>query len=255
MTRQYHIDIDKKAAQGATVALLPGDPFRCEPIAEEIDKVYGGGFERLAWRREFRTFLCKVNGKSVLVTSTGIGGPSTSIAIDELAQVGIKSFLRVGTCGSIQKNISVGDVVITSGAVRLDGASTHYAPIQYPAVPHFDILSSLVEGAKEAEVKYHVGVTASSDTFYPGEGRDDAYRKYIIKDVRLNKEEWQNLGVLNFEMESSTVLTLTSSMGLKGGCITGVVNTAGKGTVLEKDLKKGEENAIRSAVASLKLII
>ena len=154
-------------------------------------------------------------GEKLLITSTGIGGPSMSIVIDELAQLGIQTFIRVGTTGAIQDYIDIGDVIITSGSVRLDGASTHYAPIEYPAVAYYEALNALVEGAKKVKVKYHVGITASSDTFYPGEERKDSFAKYVLRRFQGATKEWQKLHVLNYEMESSTVLTLTSSMGLK----------------------------------------
>ncbi|MDO8140400.1 MAG: uridine phosphorylase, partial [Candidatus Brocadiales bacterium] len=169
MSNVYHLDLDKKKIQGAKIALLPGDPFRAQIIADKISEIYGTVNEKLAWKREFCTYLAEIKGKKILITSTGIGGPSTSIAIDELAQLGIHTFIRVGTTGAIQDHINIGDVIITSGSVRLDGASTHYAPIEYPAVAHYEALNALVEGTKKVKVGYHVGITASSDTFYPGE--------------------------------------------------------------------------------------
>ena len=229
MTRVYHLDLNEEKIKGAKIALLPGDPFRSESIASIISDKFGTGIEKLAWRREYCTFLAEIKNTKVLVTSTGIGGPSTSIAIDELAQLGVDTFIRVGTTGAIQKDIEIGDVIITTGSVRLDGASTHYAPIEYPAVAHHDIVKALIEGAKRTAVKYHVGVTASSDTFYPGEERNDSFTKYVLKRFQGSTEEWRKLNVLNYEMESSTVLTLTASMGLWGGCVTGVVNRACRG--------------------------
>lgn len=248
----YHLNLTKSQISGAKIALLPGDPFRVPEIAKEVKKQYRGEIKELAWKREYRTFLCYVENKPILITSTGIGGPSTSIAIEELAMLGIETFIRVGTTGAIQKNIRPGDVIITSGSVRLDGASTHYAPIEYPAVAHYGIVNALIEGARKAKVEYHVGITASSDTFYPGQERYDSFTKYVPKKFQGSMKEWQELNVLNFEMESSTVLTLTSVMGLKGGCVTGVVvNRVRKESISKDDLIAGEQNAIRVAVASL----
>ncbi len=251
MSNVYHLDFDEKMSQGAKIAVLPGDPFRSETIASMISGQFETGMEKLAWKREYCTYLTEISNKKILVTSTGIGGPSTSIAIDELAQLGVETFLRVGTTGAIQPNINLGDVIITTGSVRLDGASTHYAPIEYPAVAHHDIVKALIEGAKRAAVKYHVGVTASSDTFYPGEERNDSFTKYVLKRFQGSTEEWRRLNVLNYEMESSTLLTLTSSMGLKGGCVTGVINRASRGRITKNALKKGENVAIRVAIAAL----
>jgi len=255
MSTVYHLDLDKKKIRGAKIALLPGDPFRSQIIAEIISETYGTVNKKLAWKREFCTYLAEIKGKKLLITSTGIGGPSTSIAIDELAQLGIGTFIRVGTTGAIQDHINIGDVIITSGSVRLDGASTHYAPIEYPAVAHYEVLNALVEGAKKAKVKYHVGITASSDTFYPGEERKDSFSNYVLRRFQGATKEWQKLHVLNYEMESSTVLTLTASMGLKGGCITGVVNKIGMEKITKESLKTGQENAIRAAIAAVECLL
>lgn len=251
MAKVYHLDLDKKLIKGAKIALLPGDPGRSPVIAEEISRTYGKGYEVIASKREFTTSLCRVGKENILVTSTGIGGPSTSIAIDELAQLGVKVFIRVGTTGAIQDYIKNGDCVITTGSVRLDGASTHYAPIEFPAVADHFVTSALIKGAVEAGVKYHLGVTASSDTFYPGEERLDSFREYKLRRFRGATDEWKALGVLNYEMESATVLTLTASMGLKGGCVTGVVNKGSTGKITGTALKIGERSAVRAAVAAL----
>lgn len=255
MAKVYHLDLDKRSIRGARIALLPGDPKRSGLIADEISKVYGGHAERLASKREFSTCLARCGGLNVLVTSTGIGGPSASIAVDELARLGVRTFIRVGTTGAIQKDIKAGDVVITTGAVRLDGASTHYAPLEYPAVADFAVVNALIAGAQKAGVRYHAGVTASSDTFYPGEERGDSFRKYVIKRLQGSAMEWRNLHVLNYEMESATILTMTASMGLMGGCITGVVNRAGGGAISERDLRLGEKNAVMAAVFALEGIL
>ena len=255
MANVYHLDLNRKMLQGAKIALLPGDPARSEKIAKYISTVYGKGFKRLASKREFFTHLADTGKAKVLITSTGIGGSSTSIAVDELAQVGVTTFIRVGTTGAIQDYINIGDCIITTGAVRLDGASTHYAPIEYPAVAHYKVVNALIEGAKKSRVRFHVGVTASSDTFYPGEERKDSFRKYTLRRFRGATLEWKMLNVLNYEMESSTILTLTASMGLKGGCVTGVVNRGGVGKITKGPLVKGEGAAIKTAVAALEWLV
>lgn len=254
MPKVYHLDLEKKDIKGAKVALLPGDPGRVEGIASAVASEYAATFKKLASKREFTTFLSSFKGNNLLVTSTGIGGPSASIAIDELAQLGITTFIRVGTTGAIQNFIKNGDCVITTGSVRFDGASTHYAPIEYPAVADHYLTAALVKGAEAAGVKYHLGVTASSDTFYPGEERTDSFRKYEMRRFRGVTEELRALHVLNYEMESSTVLTLTASMGLKGACITGVVNRGSVGRITPESLKKGEESAVKAAVAALRFL-
>lgn len=248
----YHLGLDNQKIRGAKFAILPGDPFRCKTIAHKFDK----GAKQVAWKREYCTFLGKINEKPIIVTSTGIGGPSTSIAIDELAQLGVRSFIRVGTTGAIQPYINVGDVIITSGSVRLDGASTHYAPIEYPAVAHFELINALVQGAVAEEIKYHVGITASSDTFYPGQEREGSSLGYIPRRFQGMTEEWKKLNVLNYEMESSTVLTLCNAMRLKGSCITGViVKRNQEEDINPEDLRLGENNATKVAVRAIKYLI
>lgn len=247
----YHLNLDTHKIAGAKIALLPGDPGRVNEIGAQLDP----SAKEIAYKREYRTYLTKVNGKPILVTSTGIGGPSTSIAVGELAQIGVKTFIRVGTTGAIQQDIKVGDVIISSGAVRLDGASTHYAPIEYPAVAHYEILNALVEAAKSLKLRFHVGITASCDTFYPGQERYDSYSKYVIRRFQGSLDEWRKLQVLNYEMEAATLLTMCSALGLCAGCVTGVIVNRAKGEhVIPSDLKIGESNAIKVAVEAVRIL-
>ena len=245
----YHLNIDSAIIEGAAVALLPGDPGRVQALATTPP------FERareLANKREYRTWIAYVGRTPVLVTSTGIGGPSASIAIDELAQLGVRTFLRVGTTGAIQADIDIGTVIVTTGAVRLDGASTHYAPIEYPAVAHPDVVQAVMTAARDLGVPFRAGVSASCDTFYPGQERYDSFSGYVPRRFQGITEEWRRLHVLNYEMESSTVLTLASAMGLRGGCVAGVVvNRARSENVTKADLEAGESNAVRVAVAAI----
>ena len=256
MPKVYHLDLDRRMLRGAKVALLPGDPARVDSIASLLVSLYAGSSSRLASKREFTTSLVEISrGKNVAVTSTGIGGPSASIAIEELARLGVETFVRVGTAGSIQAHIRTGDAVITTGAVRLDGASTHYAPIEYPAVADYSVVEALIKGAVKAGVRWHAGITASSDTFYQGEERKDSFRKYTIRRLKGSTLEWKSLHVLNYEMESSALLTITASMGLKGGCVTGVVNSAGGKKITGADLKRGVESAVRTAAEAVRFLL
>jgi uridine phosphorylase len=248
----YHLNIDSDQIEGAAIALLPGDPGRVEALARTAP------FERgreLASKREYRTWIAYLDRTPVLVTSTGIGGPSASIAIDELAQLGVRTFLRVGTTGAIHADIDIGTVIITTGAVRLDGASTHYAPIEYPAVSHPDVVQAALSAAAALGVPHRAGISASCDTFYPGQERYDSYSGYVLRRFQGITEEWRRLHVLNYEMESSTVLTLTAAMGLRGGCVAGViVNRARSENVTKADLEVGEANAVRVAVGAIALL-
>lgn len=180
----FHLGLTKNDLQGATLAIVPGDPDRVEKIAALMDKPV-----KLASHREFTTWRAELDGKPVIVCSTGIGGPSTSIAVEELAQLGIRTFLRIGTTGAIQPHINVGDVLVTTASVRLDGASLHFAPLEFPAVADFECTTALVEAAKSIGATTHVGVTASSDTFYPGQERYDTYSGRV---VRHFKEPFQH---------------------------------------------------------------
>ncbi|MBU0566534.1 uridine phosphorylase [bacterium] len=250
MKTVYHLDLDQEKIKGAKIALLPGDPDRVASIAKGFDPES----REIACKREYRTCLGRMNGQSILITSTGIGGPSTSIAVDELACLGLKTFIRVGTTGAIQKDIKIGDVVITSGSVRLDGASTHYAPLEYPAVANYKIINAMVEAAKRAKVNYHVGITASSDTFYPGQEHPGC-SEYVIKRFQGSMREWQRLNVLNYEMESATLLTVASVLGLKAGCVTGVIgNRTQDEHITKESLRCGEENVIKVGIEALRIL-
>lgn len=250
MMRVYHLDLDTEAVEGAALALLPGDPGRVPRLARALDTEA----LEIASRREFRTFRGQVKGRPVLVTSTGIGGPSTSIAVDELARLGVRTFLRVGTTGAIQPGIDIGHVIITTGAVRADGASVDYAPIEYPAVANHEVVNALVAAAREAGIPFHAGVTASSATFYPGEERKDSFGRYTLRRLRGATEEWRHLGVLSYEMEAATLLTMSSALGLRAGCVTGVVNTAG-GQISPERLQRGEGAAIDVAAAAARRLL
>ena len=249
----YHLNIDSGQLEGATVALLPGDPGRVQALA--LTPPFERGRE-LANKREYRTWIAYMGGVPVLVTSTGIGGPSASIAIDELAQLGVRTFLRVGTTGAIQPDIDVGDVVVTTGAVRLDGASTHYAPVEYPAVAHYALVNAALDAGRDAGVTCHAGVSASCDTFYPGQERYDSFSQYVPRRFQGATEEWRRLHVLNYEMESSTVLTLCAAMGLRGGCVAGVVvNRARSEHVTKEDLARGEHHGVLVAVGAIARLV
>jgi len=245
----YHLGLRRSLLGGATVALLPGDPGRVEGIARTPPFEHA---EELASKREFRTWLARARGVPILVTSTGIGGPSASIAIDELAQLGVTTFVRVGTTGAIQPHVGVGDVIVTTGAVRLDGASTHYAPIEYPAVAHYEVVMALLAAAREARVTAHAGITCTADTFYPGQERHDSFTQYVPRRFQGATEEWRRLHVLNYEMEAATLLTMASAMGLRAGCVAGVVVNRTTGEHVEGDaLARGEHHAVIVAVGAV----
>ena len=218
MAETFHLGLDTSMLDGATLAIVPGDPQRVEKIAHLLDEP-----TFLAEHREFTSWLGKIDGVPIVVTSTGIGGPSTSIAVEELAQLGVRTFLRVGTTGGIQPDVKAGDLIVTTGSVRLDGASSHFAPMEFPAVADFGCTKALVEAAEASDTTVHVGVSASTDTFYPGQERYDTFSGRVVEQFRGSLEEWQSMGVLNYEMESATLLTMCASSGLRAGCVAGVI--------------------------------
>lgn len=251
MSDVFHLGLKKSDLQGATVAIVPGDPNRVEKIARLMNNPV-----HLASLREFTSWRGELDGKAVIICSTGIGGPSTSIAVEELAQLGIRTFLRIGTTGAIQENINVGDVLVTTASVRLDGASQHFAPIEYPAVADFTCTNALYDAAKEAGATVHVGVTASSDTFYPGQERYDTYTGRVIRHFKGSMKEWQELGVMNYEMESATLLTMCSSQGLRAGMVAGViVNRTQQEIPNEELLKKTEGHVLGIVVEAARRLI
>ncbi|MDO6705008.1 uridine phosphorylase [Photobacterium sp. 1_MG-2023] len=240
----FHLGVTKSDLQGAEIAIIPGDPARVEKIANLMDEP-----EFLNSAREYTLYRAKLDGKSVVVCSTGIGGPSTSIAVEELAQLGVHTFLRVGTTGAIQPNINVGDMIVTTGSVRLDGASLHFAPMEFPAVADFEVATAMKEACDAEDTDVHTGVTASSDTFYPGQERYDTFSGRVVRRFQGSMQEWQDMGVLNFEMESATLLTMCASSGLRAGCVAGVIiNRTQKETPDHTTLKETEARAIRVVV-------
>ncbi|WP_353496656.1 uridine phosphorylase [Vibrio sp. CB1-14] len=247
----FHLGVNKEDLQGATLAIIPGDPARVQKIAELMDEP-----EFLASQREYTVYRAKLDGKPVVVCSTGIGGPSTSIAVEELAQLGVRTFLRVGTTGAIQSHVNVGDMIVTTGSVRLDGASLHFAPMEFPAVADFDVATAMKEAAIEAGATVHTGVTASSDTFYPGQERYDTFSGRVVRRFQGSMEEWQRMGVLNFEMESATLLTMCASSGLRAGCVAGVIiNRTQKETPDHDTLKQAETRSIRVVVEAARKLL
>lgn len=251
MSDVFHLGLTKAALQGATLAIVPGDPERVKKIAGLMDEA-----QPLAAHREFTSWLARVDGKPVVICSTGIGGPSTSIAVEELAQLGIRTFLRVGTTGAIQPHIQVGDVLVTTGAVRLDGASQHFAPLAFPAVADFACTTALVAAANDSGAALHVGVTASSDTFYPGQERYDTFSGRVVSQFQGSMQEWQQMGVLNYEMESATLLTMCASQGLRAGMVAGViVNRTQKEIPDAETMKQTESAAVKIVVEAARRLL
>ncbi len=252
MKTAHHLNLNTDIIAGAKIALLPGDPFRVPLIAQHLDQSAG-----VAHQREFCSYLGSIEGERVLVTSTGCGGPSLSVCVEELAQLGVNTFIRVGSTGAIQEFIDVTDVIITNAAVRLDGASRSFAPIEYPAVSDLTVTNSLVESATTLGARYHVGITASTDTFYQGQERYDSFTGHVPAHLRGSLKEWQQINVLNFEMEAATLFTMCAAMGLRAGTVCGVVanRTASEKVTSKESFVAGEQNAIKTAVGAARLLL
>lgn len=251
MSDVFHLGLTKSMLQGATVAIVPGDPARVKKIADLMENAIF-----LACHREFTTYLAFVEDKAVVICSTGVGGPSVSIAVEELAQLGVRSFLRVGTTGAIQPHVNVGDIIITQAAVRLDGASLHFAPMEFPAVSDYYATTALVEACLQKGIKPHVGVTASSDTFYPGQERYDTVSGRVTTRFKNSLEEWQNLGVLNYEMEASTLFTMCLANGWQAACVAGViVNRTQQEIPDESTIKSTEISAVSIVIDAVKILL
>jgi uridine phosphorylase len=206
--KQYHIDL-ARGDLGPTV-LLPGDPFRVPTLAAVWDTR-----EQVAHHREYRSMRGTYRGATVSACSTGIGGPSTEIAVNELAEIGCDTFIRLGTTGGLQQHIRSGDVVISTGSIRWDGATVSYAPPEYPAVASYEVVIALMEACERLGLTYHLGISASVGSFYAAQSRP-AFGGYEGLDEE-RVERLGRMGVLNLEMEAATVFTLSSLFGLRGG--------------------------------------
>lgn len=209
--KQYHIECS--VGDVAPYVIMPGDPARVDKFASQWDSA-----REVAHHREYHTMTGVYQGAAISSTSTGVGSPSLSIAVDELARIGVHTMIRVGSCGGLQKEQRIGDMVISTGAVRLDGASRDLVMPEYPAVANYEVVMALIQAARDMKVRYHVGITASTDTFYTGQGRP-AYQEYFPSHKAHILTDLQQARVQNFEMEVATLLTMGSLFGLRTGAI------------------------------------
>lgn len=244
--KQYHIGVGKEDI--GQYVILPGDPKRCAKIASFFDdaKLVGDN-------REFITYTGYLNGVKVSVTSTGIGGPSASIALEELVACGAHTFIRIGTCGGMDLDAQSGDVVIASAAVRFEGTTKEYAPIEYPAVADFDVTIALRNAAKKLGVRNHVGVVQCKDAFY-GQHRPETLPN---KNELLSKwDAWCALGCKASEMESAALFIVGSYLKVKvGSCFLVVANQERAKRNLPNEQVHDTEMAIKVAIEALKDII
>lgn len=244
--KQYHIGVGKEDV--GQYVILPGDPKRCAKIASFFDdaKLVGDN-------REFVTYTGYLNGVKVSVTSTGIGGPSASIALEELVACGAHTFIRVGTCGGMDLDVQSGDVVIASAAVRFEGTTKEYAPIEYPAVADFDVTIALKNAANKLKLRNHVGVVQCKDAFY-GQHRPETLPN---KNELLSKwDAWCALGCKASEMESAALFIVGSYLKVKvGSCFLVVANQERAKKNLLNEQVHDTEMAIKVAIEALKDLI
>ena len=245
----YHIGfgLDDLGQTPPTLALLSGDPNRAAMIARDLLQ----DAKTLSENRGLNSYLARLpNGRTVISATSGMGGPSLSIVVNELFQVGIRTIIRIGTTGSIQAAVKPGDVVITSAALCRQGAADDIAPVEYPAAADPFVTVALANAARDLGVSHAVGYTASVDTFFEGQERSaSSANKHLLRSLRGMTEEYRHLNIINYEMEAATLFKIGSVYGFRAGCVCGVIaqRTEGESVVMEA---KGEavNHAIRVAL-------
>ena len=244
--KQYDIHCAK--GDVGRYCILPGDPGRCESIAALFDDA-----KFVSRNREYVVYTGTLLGEKVSVCSTGIGGPSASIAMEELAAIGADTFIRVGTCGGIDVNVQSGDIVVATGAIRHEGTSREYAPIEFPAVADFGIAAVLTEAAKAMGKTCHTGIVQCKDSFY---GQHSPGRMPVSYDLLNKWEAWKRLGVKASEMESAALFVVAASLGVRcGSCFHVVWNQEREAAGLDQKKSEDTTAAVRVGVEALKLLI
>ena len=242
----YHIQVGP--GDVGRYVIMPGDPKRCQLIAQYLDNP-----QLIADSREYVTYTGTLEGEKVSVTSSGIGGPSTAIAVEELVMCGADTFVRIGTSGGMDLEVKSGDVVVATGAIRMEGTSKEYAPIEFPAVANFEVTGALIQGAKEVGTPYHVGVVQCKDSFY---GQHSPETKPVNYELENKWEAWCRLGAKASEMESAALFVVASYLKVRAGSVFLVVAN-------QERAKRGMENpivhdtdvAIRVAVEGVRELI
>ena len=242
----YHIQV--APGEVGRYVILPGDPKRCQKIAQYFDNPV-----LIADNREYVTYTGTLDGVKVSVTSTGIGGPSAAIAMEELKRCGADTFLRVGTCGGMQLEVKGGDLVIATGAIRAEGTSKEYAPIEYPAVADFDIALAMRQAAASLGFTAHLGVVQCKDSFY---GQHEPEVKPVSYELLNKWDAWIRCGCLASEMESSALFVVGSCLKVRVGTVLlTIANQERAKAGLENEQVHDTSGAIRTAVEAIRLLI
>jgi len=246
MDKMYHAGFDD--THGAKYVILPGDPGRVEKIAGYLDNP-----RFYCQNREYTTWLGEVSGQTVMVMSTGMGGPSAAIAVEELYQTGIRTFIRVGTCGGMAEQVIGGDVVIATGAIRHEGTSREYVPIEFPAIADLSVTNALVQGAKNLNLTWHAGVVQCKDSFY---GQHAPQRMPIRYELEDKWQAWIKAGCLASEMESAALYIVAQTLRARAGCVLSVVwNQERQAKGLSNPRNHDTSPAIETAVEAVRLLI
>ncbi len=246
LEKQYHIN----CAPGdvGRYCILPGDPGRCASIAALFDNP-----AFVSQNREYTIYTGTLLGEKVSVCSTGIGGPSAAIAMEELTAIGADTFIRVGTCGGIDLNVQSGDIVVATGAIRFEHTSREYAPIEFPAVADFGITAALAEAARAMGKTCHTGVVQCKDSFY---GQHSPARMPVSYELLNKWEAWKRLGVKASEMESAALFVVAAALGVRcGSCFHVVWNQEREAAGLDQKMSEDTSAAVRVGVEGLKRII
>jgi uridine phosphorylase len=246
LERLYHIH----CAQGEVgrYVILPGDPGRCASIAEHFDDA-----KLIAQNREYTTYTGTLLGVPVSVCSTGIGGPSAAIAMEELHQLGADTFIRTGTCGGIDLDVKSGDIVVATGAIRFEHTSMEYAPIEFPAVADFGIAAALTEASKALGYTTHTGVVQCKDSFY---GQHSPEKSPVYYELLQKWESWKRLGVKASEMESAALFVVAAALHVRcGSCFHVVWNQEREKAGLDQNMSEDTSAAVKVAVEALKRVI
>ena len=243
---QFHIRC--KEGDVGRYVFLPGDPGRCEAIAKHFDDPVHVGMNR-----EYNIYTGTLLGEKVSVCSTGIGGPSASIAMEELAAIGADTFIRVGTCGGIDLNVLPGDVVVATGAIRYEHTSMEYAPLEFPAVSDFDIAMALKQAGEDLGFRVHTGVVQCKDSFY---GQHAPHKSPVYYELEQKWESWKRLGVKASEMESAALFVVAAALGVRcGSCFHAVWNQEREKLGMTMPMTEDTSGAIRVGIEAMKRII
>ena len=246
LAKQFHI----ACAQGdiGRYCILPGDPGRVPAIAALFDDA-----KQIAYNREFNVWTGTLLGEKVTACSTGIGGPSASIAMEELHKCGADTFIRTGTCGGIALDVQSGDVVVATGAIRFEHTSREYAPIEFPAVADFQVTNALVEATKKLGFPLHTGIVQCKDSFY---GQHDPAASPVYYELQQKWESWKRLGVLASEMESAALFVVAAALGCRcGSCFHVVWNQEREAAGLDQKMSEDTSSSVKVSVEALKLLI